>query len=92
MGTTNKLVCNLKLIVFLWMLFVIFASRFLQVALQVIGVVTIVSVNNPYLLIPSLSLGVVFYFIRRYYLKTARSVKRLEGIGIKTFKFKLKFL
>ncbi|CAL8127054.1 unnamed protein product [Orchesella dallaii] len=52
-----------------------------EVALQVIGVITIVSVNNIILLAPSLLLGVIFYFIRKFYLKTARSVKRLEGVA-----------
>jgi len=56
-----------------------------EVALQVFGVITIVSVNNIILLAPSLLLGVVFYFIRKFYLKTARSVKRLEGVGKYTY-------
>lgn len=41
----------------------------------------IVGVVNPLLLIPSGVMLVVFYFLRRFYLRTARSVKRLEGIG-----------
>jgi ATP-binding cassette subfamily C (CFTR/MRP) protein 4 len=57
------------------------AANSFQVFLQFIGVVVIVSTVNPYLLIPSLVLGVIFHFIRRFYLKTARSVKRLEGIA-----------
>ncbi|ODN02105.1 Multidrug resistance-associated protein 4 [Orchesella cincta] len=50
-----------------------------EIALQVIGVIIIVSINNVILLAPSLLMGVVFYFIRKFYLKTARSVKRLEA-------------
>lgn len=41
----------------------------------------IVGVVNPLLLIPSGVMMIIFYFLRGFYLKTARSVKRLEGIG-----------
>jgi len=36
---------------------------------------------NPILLIPGGVLGIIFFYLRTYYLNTARSVKRLEGIG-----------
>lgn len=53
----------------------------LQIFLQFIGVIVIVCTVNQFLLIPSAILGILFYFVRRFYLETARSVKRLEGIA-----------
>lgn len=52
-----------------------------QIFGNVIGILIIVAVVNPILLLPSVMMVVMFYFLRRYYLKTARSVKRLEGVG-----------
>ena len=35
---------------------------------------------QPLIAIPTLGIGVVFVFLRRFYLKTSRSIKRLEGV------------
>jgi len=58
-----------------------FATFCTQVSLQVIGVAVVISIVNPILLIPSIFIGFMFYFIRKFYLKTARSIKRVEGLG-----------
>ncbi|XP_065349429.1 probable multidrug resistance-associated protein lethal(2)03659 [Cloeon dipterum] len=52
----------------------------LQIALALIGIVTVIAVVNVWLLIPTAVISVIFYFIRVIYLKTSRSVKRLEGV------------
>ncbi|KAJ8920888.1 hypothetical protein NQ315_015681 [Exocentrus adspersus] len=51
-----------------------------QIMLNLIGAVVVVAILEPFLLIPNTVLCLIFYFLRRLYLKTSRSVKRLEGI------------
>ena len=43
-----------------------------------IGVVVVVVVVIPWIAIPVIPLGVIFFFLRRYFLETSRDVKRLE--------------
>ncbi|RVE75296.1 hypothetical protein OJAV_G00015460 [Oryzias javanicus] len=52
---------------------------FIQVFLQIIGVIAVAASVIPWILIPVLPLLVVFIFLRRYFLKTSREIKRLEG-------------
>ncbi|KAK3702318.1 hypothetical protein RRG08_008706 [Elysia crispata] len=51
----------------------------LQNALQTVGIVVAAAIFNPWVLIPVLPLLVVLVLIRRYYVQTSRSVKRLES-------------
>ncbi|XP_055398764.1 ATP-binding cassette sub-family C member 4-like [Bubalus kerabau] len=53
-------------------------QKFIQTFLQVIGVVVVVVVVIPWIAIPVIPLGVIFFFLRRYFLETSRDVKRLE--------------
>ncbi|CAL8127058.1 unnamed protein product [Orchesella dallaii] len=53
----------------------------IEIFMQTIGVVSIVSMNSPILLIPCSILFVLFYFLRRFYFLTARDIKRLEGVA-----------
>ncbi|KAB0797841.1 hypothetical protein PPYR_08834 [Photinus pyralis] len=53
---------------------------YVQLSLMVLGIIGIISSVNPWLLIPTVVIGVIFYFIRKLYLTISRSVKRLEGI------------
>ncbi len=48
--------------------------------LNITCVFILVCYIRPVVIIPSLVVFVIFYFLRRFYLKTSRSVKRLEGI------------
>lgn len=41
----------------------------------------VVAIVNYWLLIPTIFVGIIFYFIRNYYLSTSRSIKRLEGVS-----------
>lgn len=52
-----------------------------QVGLALIGTVALVGISNPWLMIPMFIMCVVFYYMRSVYLRTSRSVKRLEGIS-----------
>ncbi|GFS27777.1 multidrug resistance-associated protein 4 [Elysia marginata] len=51
----------------------------LQNFLQVCSIVVVSSVLNPWVFIPVVPLMFLFVIVRRYYVQTSRSVKRLEG-------------
>jgi len=53
----------------------------LQILLNMVGVVVVSVIVDPFLLIPIFLLGALFLPIRRIYLKTSKNVKRLEGMG-----------
>lgn len=53
----------------------------IQISLGLIGIVVVVGVSNPWLMLPTVIIGIVFYYMRVVYLATGRSVKRLEGIS-----------
>ncbi|XP_055936124.1 ATP-binding cassette sub-family C member 4-like isoform X2 [Argiope bruennichi] len=44
------------------------------------GIICVVAIIEPLLLVPTLIISVAFVFLRRFYLPTARDVKRYEGI------------
>ncbi|XP_050461235.1 ATP-binding cassette subfamily C member 4 isoform X1 [Cataglyphis hispanica] len=52
----------------------------LQIGLSLLGIIIVVAIANVWLLIPTLIVGIIFYYLRIFYLATSRSVKRLEGI------------
>ncbi|XP_030637683.1 ATP-binding cassette sub-family C member 4 [Chanos chanos] len=52
---------------------------FVQVFLQIVGVIAVAASVIPWILIPVLPLLIVFLFLRRYFLRTSRDVKRLES-------------
>ncbi|XP_035030030.2 ATP-binding cassette sub-family C member 4 isoform X2 [Hippoglossus stenolepis] len=52
---------------------------FIQVFLQVIGVIVVAAVIIPWILIPIVPLLTVFLFLRCYFLRTSRDIKRLES-------------
>ncbi|XP_017787048.1 PREDICTED: probable multidrug resistance-associated protein lethal(2)03659 isoform X2 [Nicrophorus vespilloides] len=52
----------------------------LQIGLALIGIIVVVAVISPYLMIPTVLIGIIFVFLRKFYLATGRSVKRLEGV------------
>nr|XP_040058389.1 multidrug resistance-associated protein 4-like isoform X2 [Gasterosteus aculeatus aculeatus] len=52
---------------------------FIQVLLQVIGVIAVAAVILPWILIPVVPLFAVFLFLRFYFLQTSRDIKRLES-------------
>lgn len=44
------------------------------------GIIVVVAIVNVWLLIPTVVIAILFYFLRIIYLATSRSVKRLEGV------------
>ncbi|KAF2900927.1 hypothetical protein ILUMI_05259, partial [Ignelater luminosus] len=55
-------------------------SDVLEIALLAIGTIVLTGIVNPWLVLPSIGLLVLFYLLRLVYLETSRSVKRIEGI------------
>lgn len=53
----------------------------LQIGLALLGIIIVVGIVNPWLMLPTVFIGVVFYLLRNFYLATSRSVKRLEGVS-----------
>ncbi|KOC62515.1 putative multidrug resistance-associated protein lethal(2)03659 [Habropoda laboriosa] len=52
----------------------------LQIGLSLLGIIVVVGIANYWLMIPTVIIAVIFYYIRVFYLATSRSVKRLEGV------------
>uniref|UniRef100_A0AAG5DBA7 Multidrug resistance-associated protein lethal(2)03659 n=1 Tax=Anopheles atroparvus TaxID=41427 RepID=A0AAG5DBA7_ANOAO len=52
----------------------------IQIFLSLIGIVVVVAIVNPYNLIPTVVIGIIFYFMRAFYLLTSRNIKRVEAI------------
>ncbi|XP_051862486.1 probable multidrug resistance-associated protein lethal(2)03659 isoform X2 [Drosophila albomicans] len=52
-----------------------------QIFLTLTGIIVVICITNPYYLLLTLGLGVIFYYIREFYLKTSRDVKRLEAVA-----------
>ena len=50
-----------------------------QINLWMLSITVLVAISNVWLLIPTAFVGIVFYYLRAFYLATSRSVKRLEG-------------
>lgn len=52
-----------------------------QIFFSICGTILITSIANPIFLIPIFIIGIFFVIIRRYYLKTSKNLKRLEGMS-----------
>lgn len=52
-----------------------------QIILVMCGAIVVTCCINPLFLVPLLVIAVVFFFIRRVYLKTSKNIKRLEGMS-----------
>lgn len=50
-----------------------------QILLNVLGIMVVLCSINPWYLIPTVILALLFYLLRGFYLKTSRDVKRLEA-------------
>ncbi|XP_071552963.1 ATP-binding cassette sub-family C member 4-like isoform X4 [Panulirus ornatus] len=53
---------------------------FIEILLNFLGIIVVISSINIWIILPTMGLGIIFVFLRRFYLSTARDVKRLEGI------------
>lgn len=52
-----------------------------QIILTMFGAIVVACTVNPIFLVPLCIIAVVFFFIRRVYLKTSKNIKRLEGMS-----------
>ncbi|KAJ7394107.1 hypothetical protein OS493_003784 [Desmophyllum pertusum] len=52
-----------------------------QIVLFCIGAVVLPSILNPWIILPATPLMIIFILIGRYFLKTSRDLRRLEGIN-----------
>ncbi|XP_076254933.1 putative multidrug resistance-associated protein lethal(2)03659 isoform X1 [Rhynchophorus ferrugineus] len=52
----------------------------LQISLTVCAISVVIASVNPWVLLPTVIMLIIFYFLRVVYLATSRDVKRLEGI------------
>ena len=53
----------------------------LQIFLALAGIVVVIAIVNPWYVLATAVLGLIFYFLRSFYLNTSRDVKRLEAIS-----------
>lgn len=53
----------------------------MQIFLALVGIIVVLCVVNPWYLLATALLAIVFYFLRSFYLNTSRDVKRLEAIS-----------
>jgi len=51
----------------------------LQIFLSLAGIIVVVAVVNVYTLIPTVVIAVLFYFMRDFYLKSSRNLKRMDA-------------
>ncbi|RZB40999.1 ABC tran and/or MMR HSR1 domain containing protein [Asbolus verrucosus] len=51
-----------------------------QIMLNLVGAIVVIAYVNYFLMIPTIIMCFCFYMLRKYYLHTSRSVKRLEGL------------
>lgn len=54
-------------------------ADFVQIFLQILGVIAVAASVIPWILIPVVPLLLIFLYLRRYFLRTSRNVKRLES-------------
>ena len=53
----------------------------LQIGLQIAGIMAVIFAVRPLVMVPTILLGVIFVFLRRFYMESSRDIKRLEGIA-----------
>lgn len=51
----------------------------IQIFLQLFGIIVVIAVVNYYFIIPTLIVGLIFYYLRVYYLSSSRNIKRIEA-------------
>lgn len=59
----------------------------IQIFMQLFGIIAVIAVVNYYFIAPTLLVGIIFYFLRAYYLASSRNIKRIEA----TSKFEYDF-
>jgi ABC-type multidrug transport system fused ATPase/permease subunit len=59
----------------------------LSIMLLMVGVLVVVIFSNYFMAIPTLPILIILWWIRRFYIKTARDIKRVEAVGTKENEF-----
>lgn len=52
-----------------------------QIGLSLIGIIIVVGIANYTLMLPTVIIGIILFYLRVIYIATSRSVKRLEGVS-----------
>ncbi|KAF4521035.1 hypothetical protein B566_EDAN002530 [Ephemera danica] len=52
----------------------------IQIGLTILGIFALIAIVNYWLIIPTVLISFIFFFMRVIYISTSRSVKRLEGV------------
>lgn len=60
----------------------------IQIFLSLAGIIVVVAVVNYWFMIPTIIIGILFYFMRNFYLLSSRSIKRVEATSKYCFFFK----
>lgn len=53
----------------------------IQIFLTIVGIVVVVAIVNPWFILPTAVLIVLFWYLRVFYLKTSIDLKRMEAIS-----------
>lgn len=53
----------------------------IQIYLLLIGVIIVIAIVNYYYILPTIVFGIIFYFLRAYYLSASKNIKRIEAIS-----------
>jgi ATP-binding cassette subfamily C (CFTR/MRP) protein 4 len=56
--------------------------EFITIFLNMIGAVSVVIISNYFLSVPTVFLFIALFLMRRYFVQTARDLKRIEAISI----------
>ncbi|XP_023331666.1 multidrug resistance-associated protein 4 [Eurytemora carolleeae] len=49
--------------------------------LNILGIMAVIFAVRPWVILPTLLLGIIFILLRRFYMRSARDIKRIEGIA-----------
>ena len=48
---------------------------------MIVGIMAVIFTVRPWVILPTIVLGVVFFWLRSFYMHSSRDIKRLEGIA-----------
>ena len=52
-----------------------------QITLNIVGIIIVVAYKLWWMMLATAIVAIVFYFVRKYYLKSSVAIKRLEGVS-----------
>lgn len=59
----------------------LFLYEFMQISMVILGALVVPISVNPWMVLPLIPLGILFYVIQNYFVTTGRELKRLDNIG-----------